>query len=100
MVTRAAHRVSLIAAGLAILACLAALLAAFLPSSGHPPLSDYVAVIAVPIAWVLALFGIGLAVVSRRTVDRGRYRLALAGNIAALVAGSAIWVLWPLLRAA
>jgi len=91
---------SLTAAGLAIFACLAAVLAAFLPPSGHPPFSDYVGAIAVPTAWVLALFGVGLAIVSRRFVDRGRYLLALLGNIAALVAGSAIWFLWPFLRAA
>jgi hypothetical protein len=93
-------RLSLAAAGLAILACLAAVLAAFLPASGHPPLSDYVGAIAVPIAWILALFGVGSAIASRRHAERGHYVLALGANIVALVAGAAIWLLWPLLRAA
>jgi len=87
-------------AGLALLACLTAVAAALLPSRGHPPLSDYIGVVAVPAAWVLALVGVGAAVVSRRSVSRGRYLLALAVNIAALVAGCAVWLLWPLLRVA
>jgi len=91
---------SLTAAGLAILACLAAIAAAFLPARGHPPLSDYVGAIAVLVAWVLSLFGVTFAVVSRRSVDKARYMLALAGNIAALVVSSAIWFLWSLLRSA
>lgn len=93
-------RIALTAAALALLACLAAVVAAFLPTRGHPPLSDYVAAIAVPIAWIFALLGLSSAIVSRRSVEKSRYLLALAGNIAAIAAGCGIWFLWPLLRAA
>jgi len=93
-------RRSFTAAGLAILACLAAIAATFLPPRGHPPLSDYIGAFAVPIAWLVALFGIASAIACRRSVDRRRTVLALAGNVAAIVLGAAIWLLWPLLRAA
>ncbi|MDX1389490.1 MAG: hypothetical protein R3344_09895 [Acidobacteriota bacterium] len=92
-------RLSLTAAGLAILACLTAVVAAFLPPRGHPPLSDYIGAIAVPVAWVLAIIGLGSAIASRRSVDRGRYLLALTANIAALASGCAVWFLWSFLRA-
>jgi hypothetical protein len=96
----ASSRLSLAAAGLAALACVTAILAGFLPAEGHPPLADYVRPIAVLIAWVFALFGVGFAIVSRRSVSRGRYLLALTANVAAIVAGFFIWFVWPFLRTA
>jgi len=89
---------SLVSAGLAVFACLAAVFAAFLPEGGHPPLSDYVAAIAIPIAWLFAVAGVAFAVSSRHSVSRPRYRLALVANIGAVLAGIAIWFVWPLLR--
>jgi hypothetical protein len=89
---------SLGAAAFALLCCLAAFVAAFLPASGHPPLSDYIGVVAVPLAWMFALFGLGSAIAGRRALPRARYSLAVAWNVAALVAGAGIWLLWPYLR--
>src|SRR5690606_10759098 len=93
-------RPSLIAAALAVAACSIAGVAAFLPARGHPPLYGYVVAIAMPVAWVIALFGLASAIAARHSADRRSYLLALACNLAALAAGGAIWLLWPFVRAA
>ena len=90
---------SFAAAALALLACLAAVAAARFFPGGHPPLSHYVGAIAVPVAWMLGLTGLAAAMVSRRSVTRVRFLLALAGNLGALVAGVGIWCLWPFIHA-
>ena len=50
-----------------MLACLAAVVAVFFPPSRRPPLSDYVGAIAVPFGWAFSMFGVGLAIASRRS---------------------------------
>jgi hypothetical protein len=62
---------------------------------GHPPLSFYVGAFAIPVAWLLALAGIALAIGSGRSVPGHRYRLALAANVAVIVLGGLIWLFWP-----
>lgn len=94
-----ASRISLASAALALLTCVATVLVALFLPGGHPPLSHYVGAIAVPFAWLLALLGLTAAIVSRRSVLPSRYLLALACNLAALVAGLGIWFFWPFLAA-
>jgi hypothetical protein len=88
-----AWRASLATAALALAACLATVFVAIFSPGGHPPPSAYVGSIAVPLAWLLALCGISLAVVSRHSIPRRRFVMALAGNLVALLAGFGLWFL-------
>jgi hypothetical protein len=93
-------KLSYLAAVVASLACVVTLLAALFLAGGHPPVADYVGVIAVPLAWLIALCGLALALSSRRVAARRGFLLAVALNIAAICAGFGIWILWPVLRGA
>jgi hypothetical protein len=92
-------RVSLAAAALALVACLTTVVVARFVPGGHPPLSVYVVIIAVPLAWLLSLAGIVFAIASRKSVARSHYLVALMGNLVTLVLGCAIWFFFPMLVA-
>jgi len=94
-----AARIPAVAAVLANLAWGVACVAARIPTQGHPPLSDYVAAAAVPLAWILAALGLASAAFARSDTNERRRRLAIAANVVAILAAGAVWLCWPMLRA-
>lgn len=88
-----ASRIPFATGALALFAFLATAFVALFFPGGHPPLSAYVGAIAVPVAWLLALVGLGLGMASRRIVPRKRFVLGLVCNISALLGGFGLWFL-------
>jgi hypothetical protein len=70
-----------------------------LHAGGPSPLSVYVTMMAVPMAWRISLAGIVFAIASRGSVPTSHYLLALVGNLITLALGCAIWFFLPVLVA-